>query len=158
MPRALVREIDKQLRALEARIAACLRRHPTLSRDLAVLRGMRGIGEVTAAALLALMPELGALSGRAAASLAGVAPHPHESGQRSGYRKTRGGRPDVKGTVFMAARGASQGQGAMAEVYRALVARGKKPIVALTALMRKLVVVANAKLRDARAGEALQVS
>ena len=156
--RALVREIDKQLRALEARIAACLRRHPTLSRDLAVLRGMRGIGEVTAAALLALMPELGALSGRAAASLAGVAPHPHESGQRSGYRKTRGGRPDVKRTLFMAALVASQGQGAMAEVYRALVARGKKPIAALTALMRKLVVVANAKLRDARAGEALQVS
>ncbi len=156
--RAVVREIDKQLRALGARIAGCLRRHPALSRDLAVLRGMRGIGDVTAAALLALMPELGTLSGRAAASLAGVAPHPHESGQRSGYRKTRGGRPDVKRALFMAALAASQGQGAMAEVYRAFVARGKKPIVALTALMRKLIVIANAKLRDARAGEALQVS
>jgi transposase len=156
--RAVVREVDKQLRTLEARIADCLRRHPALTRDLAVLRGMRGIGEVTAAALLTLMPELGKLSGREAASLAGVAPHPYESGQRSGYRKTRGGRPEVKRTLFMAALVASQGKGTLAEAYRAFVARGKKPIVALTALMRKLIVIANAKLRDARAGDAAQVS
>jgi transposase len=156
--RAIVREIEKQLRALEARIAACLRGHPALERDMAVLRGMRGIGSVTAAALLALMPELGTLSGRQAASLAGVAPHPHESGQRVGYRKTRGGRPDVKRTLFMAGLVASRGAGSLAEMYQRLVARGKRPIVAVTAVMRKLIVIANAKLRDARVDASLQVS
>ena len=64
----------------------------------------------------------------------------------------------MKRTLFMAALVASQGKGALAEVYRGLIARGKKPIVALTALMRKLIVIANAKLRDARAAEAAQVS
>jgi len=149
--RGVVREVEKQLRALTARIAELVRRHPALARDMAVLRGMRGIGEVTGAALLALMPELGALSGREAAALAGVAPHPHESGQRVGYRKTRGGRPEVRRTLFMAALVASRGHGAMAETYQRLVGRGKKPIIAVTAIMRKLIVVANAKLRDARA-------
>jgi len=77
------------------------------------------------------------ISNAQAAALAGVAPHPHESGQRIGYRKTRGGRPDVKRTLFMAALVASRGEGTLAETYRRLVARGKKPIVAITALMRK---------------------
>lgn len=156
--RGVIREVEKQLRAIAARIAELVRRHPALARDMAVLRGMRGIGEVTGAALLALMPELGALSGREAAALAGVAPHPHESGQRVGYRKTRGGRPDVKRTLFMAALVASRGGGAMTEMYQRLVRRGKKPIIAVTAVMRKLIVVANAKLRDARAEKADQVS
>lgn len=93
-----------------------------------------------------------------AASLAGVAPHPHESGQRVGYRRVRGGRTDVKRTLFMAALVASQGEGRLAEVYRSLIARRKKPIVAVTALMRKLIVIANAKLRDDAAHPAAQVS
>jgi transposase len=103
----VLREIVAQLRAIEARIAALLRRHPVLARQAAVLNGIRGVGAVTAAALLALMPELGHVSGKQAAALAGVAPHPHESGQRVGYRRTRGGRPEVKRSLFMAALTAS---------------------------------------------------
>ena len=156
--KAIVREMEKQLRALEARIAQCLRDHPDLARDQAALRAMRGIGPVTAAALLALMPELGTISGAQAAALAGVAPHPNDSSQRVGYRKTRGGRPDVKRTLFMAALAASRGKGALADTYRRLVANGKKPIVAVTALMRKIIVIANAKVRDARLDAVVQVS
>jgi transposase len=156
--RAVLREIVAQLRAIEARIAALLRRHPVLARQAAVLNGIRGVGAVTAAALLALMPELGHVSGKQAAALAGVAPHPHESGQRVGYRRTRGGRPEVKRSLFMAALTASQGEGALAEAYRRLVARGKKPIVAITAVMRKLVVVANARIRDDARNATAQVS
>lgn len=156
--RAVLREIVAQLRAIEARIAALLRRHPVLARQAAVLNGIRGVGAVTAAALLALMPELGQVSGKQAAALAGVAPHPHESGQRVGYRRTRGGRPEVKRSLFMAALTASQGEGALAEAYRRLVARGKKPIVAITAVMRKLVVVANARIRDDARNATAQVS
>ena len=156
--RAVLREIVAQLRAIEGRIAALLRRHPVLARQAGVLNGMRGVGAVTAAALLALMPELGQVSGKQAAALAGVAPHPHESGQRVGYRRTRGGRPEVKRCLFMAALTASQGQGVLAEAYRRLVERGKKPIVAITAVMRKLVVIANAKIRDDARIAAAQVS
>lgn len=156
--RAVARALDQQIRALEARMAELVRRHVGLARQAAVLRSIRGIGAVTATALLALMPELGRLNGREVASLAGVAPHPHESGQRVGYRRVRGGRADVKRTLFMAALVASRGEGRLAEAYRAMVARGKKPIVAVTAIMRKLIVIANAKLRDDAAGVAAQVS
>ena len=156
--RAVVQTVQAQLRAIEARIAALIRAHPVLARHVAILRDMRGIGPVTAATLLAMMPELGRITGKKAASLAGAAPHPYESGQRLGYRKTRGGRPEVKRALFMAALTASQGHGALADTYRRLVARGKKPIVAITALVRKIIVIANARIRDDLADIALQVS
>jgi len=148
--RALAGEIRKQLRALEARIRALVSAHPVLMRDAQLARQLQGIADVTANALLALMPELGTLAGAQAASLAGVAPHPHESGRRVGYRKTRGGRPEVKRALFMAALSASRAEGPLRDFYRRLVARGKKPILAITAVMRKLIVILNARLRDAR--------
>jgi transposase len=155
---AVVRTVQAQIRAIEAKIAALIRAHPALSREVAILRDMRGVGAVTAAALVAMMPEVGRIPAKKAASLAGVAPHPHESGQRIGYRKTRGGRPEVKRTLFMAALVASQGEGALADTYRRLIARGKKPIVAITALMRKIIVIANARIRDDIAAPHTQVS
>jgi transposase len=155
--KAVLREIQKQIRALEARIRALVQNHPVLARDMAVLRTARGIGEITAGGLLGLMPELGTLTGAQAAALAGVAPHPYESGQRVGYRRTRGGRPDVKRLLFMAALTASRHEGPLHAFAEKLIARGKKPIVAITAVMRKLIVIANAKLRDARR-EAIQLS
>jgi transposase len=148
--RALAGEIRKQLRAIEARIRALVSAHPVLMRDAQLARQLQGIGDVTAHTLLALMPELGSLAGAQAASLAGVAPHPHESGHRVGYRKTRGGRPQVKRALFMAALSASRAAGPLRDFYERLRARGKKPIVAITALMRKLIVILNARLRDAR--------
>lgn len=72
------------------------------------------------------MPEIGAMTGRQAASLAGLAPHPHQSGQREGYRRTRGGRPEVKRALFMAARNHNP---ILKTVYDRLVQNGKKPLV-----------------------------
>lgn len=148
--KTLIRDIQKQVRALEQQIRELIRSQPVLNRDAETLKTIPGIGDITAQAITALMPELGGLEGAQAASLAGVAPHPHESGRRVGYRKTRGGRPDVKRALFMAALSASRAAGPLSAFYQRLVQRGKKPIVALTALMRKLIVIANAKLRDAR--------
>lgn len=110
-----------------------------------------GVGEVTAINLIVSLPELGEVSGKAIASLSGVAPHPYESGQKIGYRRTRGGRENIKPILFMAAMAASKSKGKLGEFYRSLIARGKKPIVALVALMRKIVVMANAKIRDLKA-------
>lgn len=112
------------------------------------IKEVAGIGKVTAISLLLSLPELGTISHKAIASLAGVAPHPNESGSKVGYRKTIGGRRHLRPILYLAALGASKSHSKLGDWYRNLVARGKKPIVALIALARKIVVLANAKLRD----------
>jgi len=95
-----------------------------------------------------MMPELGSLTRRQAASLAGVAPHPRDSGTLKGYRRMRGGRTTIRPVLFMAALAASRAKGDLSLFYQRLVQNGKKPIVAIAALMRKIVVILNARLRD----------
>lgn len=147
--RALVRGLQAQIAVIEARLRTLIAAHPQLGHDEAVLRSIKGVGPATAATLLALMPELGRISGKQAACLAGVAPHPRQSGASDGYRSTRGGRAEVRPVLFMAALVAAHHNNALREVYERLVANGKKRLVAVTALMRKIIVIANAKLRDA---------
>lgn len=107
-----------------------------------------GIGESTAIELVSIFPELGKLNRRQIASLAGVAPHPNESGKKVGYRKMRGGRDNIKPVLFMAAMAASRSKGKLGEFHKRLIANGKKPMVAIAALMRKIIIIANAKLKD----------
>ncbi|MCW5954063.1 MAG: transposase [Propionibacteriaceae bacterium] len=139
--------LDDQIRAIEADIQTLLRQSSQLARHTAILRGIPGIGPATAAALLALMPELGTIGRRQAAALAGLAPHPNTSGSADRYRRIRGGRPEVRRVLFMAALSACKHNPTLRDFYKRLIANGKKPLVAITALMRKLVVIANAKLR-----------
>lgn len=100
---ALVQAVTDQIAAIEADIAHLVECQPAIARTVAIIRDIPGCGPVTAATVAALMPELGSITGRQAASLAGLAPHPHQSGQRDGYRRTRGGRPELKRALFMAA-------------------------------------------------------
>ena len=109
---------------------------------------MIGFGPVIASSLVALMPELGCLDRKQAAALAGLAPHPNQSGSRDGYRATRGGRPAVRRLLFMAALTAAKRDPKLSDFYKRLVANGKKPIVAITAVMRKIIVIANARLKE----------
>lgn len=141
--------LDVQISAIDRDIAAVIRQSDDLHRAEAVLRSMAGVGPQTAAALLGLMPELGRLDRRQAAALAGLAPHPNQSGVKDAYRRTRGGRPEVKRVLFMAALSAARYNPTLKTLYQRLLGNGKKPLVALTAVMRKLIVIANAKLRDA---------
>ena len=106
-----------------------------------------GIGQVAAIQLLSKLPELGTLNRREIASLAGVAPHPNESGNKIGYRNTRGGREAVKRILFMAAMTASRTKGVLGQFYKRLIDDNKRPMVALVAVMRKIVIMANAKLK-----------
>ena len=140
--------LDEEIAGIEADIETLIQSHAPLARGTAVLQTIGGIGATTAATLLALMPELGTLPRRKAAALAGLAPHPRQSGTLDAYRRTRGGQPDVKRTLFMAALAARKHNNQLRPFYERLVQNGKKPLVALTALMRKLIVIANAKLRD----------
>lgn len=141
--------LNAQIGAIDQDIAAVIAQSDELHRAASVLRSMAGLGPQTAAALLGLMPELGRLDRRQAAALAGLAPHPNQSGAKDAYRRTRGGRPEVKRVLFMAALSAARHNPTLKLVYQRLRSNGKKPLVALTAVMRKLIVIANAKLRDA---------
>lgn len=138
---------DAQLAAIDQKIAKLVAATAPLAQRAERLIAIPGVGSTTAYALLALMPELGSMSRRQAASLAGLAPHPKQSGQRDAYRRVRGGRPAVRNTLFMAALSATRFHPQISEFYKRLRAAGKKPIVATTAAMRKLIVIANATLK-----------
>lgn len=143
--------LNEQIRSLELEIAALIEQSEELSSRLRILTTVKGVGVQTAYTLLAAMPELGTLTRRQAASLAGLAPHPRDSGSLHGYRATRGGRASVKRAIFMAAMAARRFHPKLKEFYERLVKNGKRKMVALVAVMRKLVVILNALLRDAAA-------
>ena len=144
---ALLASFDAQIKAVEADIKILTSQCEPIARAVKTLVAIQGVGDKTAAALIALMPELGSLGRRQAAALAGLAPHPKQSGDLDAYRRTRGGRPEVKRILFMAALCARKHNPTLKAFYERLVQAGKKPLVAITAIMRKLVVIANAKLK-----------
>lgn len=113
-----------------------------------VLTSFKGIGEKTAFALLAFLPELGRLNRRQIAALAGVAPYAKDSGQSSGYRFVKYGRPRVKRALFMAVLVAMRYNTRIKEFYEHLLGNNKKKLVAITACMRKVVIILNAQLKE----------
>lgn len=114
------------------------------------LRTVPGIGPVAAATLLALMPELGQLTEKTAPALAGLAPYDHSSGLLKGHRRIAGGRGRVRRALYMAALTATRREGRFQAFYQRLLAAGKAKKLALIAVARKLLVTANAMIRDQR--------
>jgi len=112
-----------------------------------LLQSIPGVGPAVSLTLLADMPELGALDRKAAASLAGLAPHPDSSGTRIGQAHISGGRPCVRAALYMAAISAVRSDQGFKREYQALRASGKPAKVALVAIARRLVVAANAILK-----------
>ena len=145
---AMLKAVVGQIEAIEAEIKALIEKSPQLRAAFRHMQSLPGVGAVIAATLLAHMPELGTLQRRQAASLAGVAPHANDSGQFKGHRTMRGGRSQVRRHLFMAALAASRAKGPLHDTYQRLVQNGKKRIVAIGALMRKIIVILNARLRD----------
>lgn len=145
---AMLAFLNGQLAEIENEIAALIEQSPAMTKKYDIMTGVKGIGKQTAFTLLACMPELGTLTRRQAASLAGVAPHAKDSGKTSRYRRTSGGRAIVKRSLFMAAMAARRFNTDLRAFYERLIGNGKKPMVAITAIMRKLIVILNAKLRD----------
>lgn len=145
---AIIKSLEMQIKLIDEKINEICNQTSYLNELKKVLKNITGIGDVIAVQLIALLPELGLIDRKKIASLAGLAPHPNESGKKIGYRNTRGGRSDVKPILFMAALTASRSKSRLGEFYTKLVAAGKKKMVALTALMRKILVIANAKIRD----------
>ena len=114
----------------------------------ALLASVPGVGKVTIATLIGLLPELGQLDRRAVAALVGVAPFARDSGLMKGRRTIWGGRAQVRAVLYMAALVAVRHNPALRAFYQRLVIAGKAKKLALTAAMRKLLVILNAILRD----------
>lgn len=146
--------LRQQLAELEQQLAQAIAADAVLAAKARALRSIPGIGPVVAATLLGSLPELGTLTRQEVAALVGVAPINRDSGGRTGVRSIAGGRGAIRAPLYMAALTASR-CGAFQPFYARLIAAGKPPKVALVALMRKLVVVANALLRDGATWAAL---
>lgn len=147
---SIIRLLQSQLSSIQSQIQSLIQSNPVLKLKYSTLQTVPGLGKTIAAILLAELPELGLLSRRQIASLAGLAPHPKQSGLHSAYRSTAyGGKRSLKPSLHMAALAASHSHSSLALFYHALITKGKKPMVALTALQRKIVVISNARLRDA---------
>lgn len=142
--------LSEDIAAIDGKIAKLQAAHPPFSRAAALLRSVPGIGPVASSVLIALMPELGNCSPQEIAALAGLAPFNADSGTMRGKRCIRGGRRRVRIALYMAAVVASRGNSAAAACYRRLIAKGKPPKVALIAVARKILITANAVIRDQR--------
>jgi transposase len=143
-------QIERQIAAIDTALRALLAADPALKTRFDILVSIPGVSETTALILLVEMPELGALEHRCATSLAGLAPIARDSGQHRGKRFIRGGRQHLRHAIYMPALVAARFNPDLKAKYDRLRAAGKAPKVALTAIMRKLVILANALLRDSR--------
>lgn len=139
--------IQTELRTLDDGIARQLKQQPSL----APTRTLKGVGQVMQATLTCSLPELGRLPGKAISKLVGVAPMARDSGQWRGQRAVWGGRADVRKTLYMAALTAIRHEPRLRDFYRGLRERGKPGKVAIVAVMRKMIIILNARMRDAMA-------
>ncbi len=145
-----LRQIAHQLAAIDAQLHSLCRSDADLAARLEILTSIPGIAQATALSLLVEMPELGSLDQSQVASLAGVAPVAHDSGTSRGRRTIRGGRANLRQALYMPALVAARFNPDLKAKYQALLAAGKPAKVALTAIMRKLIILDNALLRDQR--------
>lgn len=143
----LIRQIKGQIAQIDLLIAQLIQQSEELSSKAQKLTAVAGVGPRTAALLLAQMPELGELNRREAAALAGLAPFNRDSGTARGKRAIFGGRRAVRSGLYMAALVASRHNPILADFYQRLRSAGKPPKLALTATMRKLLIVLNSALK-----------
>lgn len=146
--RQLLRLLDQQITATEAAVAALIAADEELRTKAARLDAIPGVGAVTAATVLAELPELGRLSDGALAALVGVAPYNHDSGTTCTTRHIAGGRAAVRCALYMATLSAVRHDAILKACYQRLRAAGKPAKVALVACMRKLVLLMNRLLKN----------
>jgi transposase len=137
-----------EIKQLDQEIRVYLDNEPEWLEQEQLLRSVKAVGPVTAATLLAELPELGKLNRKQIAALVGLAPINRDSGKRSRYRKTGKGRPSVRSLLYMAALTGIRYNPVIRKHYHDLISRGKVKKVALTACMRKLLTILNAMIRD----------
>lgn len=150
----MITTLKNQLAELEKEIEQLTKNTPGMKEKRTLLMSVPGIGKITAATLIALLPELGQCDRKQIAALVGTAPFNHDSGTKHGKRKTQGGRVDVRGVLYMATLAASRFNPVIKAQYKNLLKAGKLTKVALVACMRKLLVILNAMIRSNTAWQA----
>jgi transposase len=140
--------LEAEIEILDEEMRRFMKKHADFGEQEKLLRSAKSIGPVTAATLLADLPELGKLDRKQIAALVGVAPMNQDSGRKRGYRKTKGGRPEVRSVLYMSALSAIRYNPMIKAQFEQLVKRGKEKKVAITACMRKMLTILNAMMRD----------
>lgn len=139
--------LSAEIKKITDEITRLIAQDAVLNEKKKILKTIPGIGEIVANELLILLPELGKLSRRKIASLVGLAPIAKDSGKYKGYRRTGHGRAGIKPLLFLSAMAARNSKSSLKIFYESLITRGKSKMVALTALMRKIIIMANARLK-----------
>ena len=142
--------IARQTRELEAKIAALIDADPLWQKLDECFRTIKGVADRTVSRLMAEMPEIGTLSNKAVAKLAGLAPLAKDSGKSQGKRVTRGGRANLRNILFVVVENIRRYNPVFVALHERLIKAGKAKKVIRVALARKLLVQLNAKARDAR--------
>ncbi|MBK1830820.1 IS110 family transposase [Verrucomicrobiaceae bacterium R5-34] len=142
-----MKSLQKQTEKLTAMMIALKVKSPSLDQAVELLTTTKGVGDNSALSLLVAMPELGRVSNKEAASLAGLAPFNRDSGKMRGQRKIFGGRREIRQALYMAALVGSRHNDVLNEFYQRLLAKGKPKKLALTAVMRKLLCYLNSLMK-----------
>ena len=148
--KARIDQITRQLKILQHDINKRVQDCPSRARANTILRSIPGIGEVAAATILIEMPEIGTLQKKKAASLTGLAPMTRQSGKWRGKAVIQGGRKQLRDALYMPALVASRYNPDICDKYQAMIKSGKPQKVALTAIMRKLIELANTLVKADR--------
>src|ERR1041384_3386364 len=140
--------LKEEKKLLDEQIQAFLNQQKGWQEQTEIPGSAPGVGPVTTATLLAELPELGKMDRKKIAALVGVAPMNYDSGKKRGYRKTKGGRANVRSVLYMSTLVATRHNPLIRAQYQQLLKRGKEKKVALTACMRKFLTILNAMIRD----------
>ena len=149
----VIKTLDDQIRNIDHDLDDMLKSSPLWREKEDLLRSFTGVGPVTARTLMALLPELGTANRQQIAALAGLAPLNRDSGKMRGKRMIAGGRTQVRNTLYMAAVSASKHNSTIKAFYARLTQAGKPAKVALTACMRRILVILNAIVKTKRTFE-----
>lgn len=148
--RARIAQAERQIKVLNAELDTRLRACPQRARSLDILVSIPGISVITARAILADCPEIGALRAKQAAALAGLAPMSRSSGKWQGKERIQGGRKPLRDALYMPSLVAMRHNPDLARKYRQMIDAGKPHKLAITALMRKLIILANTLIKEDR--------
>ena len=140
--------LEADILLLDRRMAEIVGGNASLARRYELLTSMRGVGPTLAFTLIALLPELGQMGRKQIAALVGLAPYDFDSGRLKGHRCIYGGRLPVRNVLYMAALSACRYNPTLKVFHRRLAGANKKPKVKIVAVMRKMIVILNAMLRD----------
>ena len=150
LTRARIRQIEGQIRKIDAEIKTRLESCPKRKQALEIIKSIPGLGTVVASTVLIEMPEIGTLSNKATAALTGLAPFTRQSGQWNGRAFIQGGRKPLRDALYMPALVAIRHNPDLKRKYQVLKTAGKPSKVALVAIMRKLIQLANTLVKENR--------